>query len=237
VIRPNFLWPVTDHDDIKFHDQPPLPREAYQEEETLLGRLQYVTGISPYVTGASSAGSGVDQTTATGVSLLHESASRLLSFKANQIRLRTWQRTFEQWSDLTKQFLTEPQAVAIQGPGSTVVWAQVGPAEILGDYDVRIQAGEEALSRQQERAEAIALLNALAPFAQVGQVNLAPLLERVAYAYDMPDRASLLPAPQPQQPPAAPVNGANPPQAPAQFGLGGGITPQPAQAILNGNAR
>jgi len=237
VIRPHFLWPVTDHDDVKFHDPPPLPREAYQEEETLLGRLQYITGISPYVTGASSTGTGVDQNTATGVSLLHESASRLLSFKANQIRLKTWQRVFEQWADLTKQFLTEPQALAIQGPGSTVTWAQVGPQQVMGDYDVRIEAGEESLSRQQERAEAIALLNALAPFAQVGQINLQPLLEKVASAYDMPDNSSLFPQPQPQIPPAAPTNGQVPPQAPAPFSLGGGITPQPAQAVFNGNAR
>jgi len=245
VVRPHFLWPVTDHDDIHFHDQPPLPREAYQEEETLLGRLQYVTGISPYVTGASSAGTGVDQNTATGVSLLHESASRLLSFKANQIRLRTWQRTFEQWADLTKQFLTQTQAVAIEGPGSTTTWLEISPQDVLGDYDVRIQAGEEALSRQQERSEAIAILNALAPFAQMGLVNLQPLLEKVAYAYDMPNSAALFPAPQPQAPPAAPMNGQQPaqgapqpsPQAPTPFSLGGGITPQPAQAILQGNAR
>jgi hypothetical protein len=237
VVRPHFLWPVTDHDDIHWQDPPPLPREAYQEEETLLGRLQYITGISPYVTGASSTGSGVDQNTATGVSLLHESASRLLAFKANQIRLKTWQRTFEQWSHLTKQFLTEPQAVAIQGPGNTMNWVQVGPQEVIGDYDVRIQAGEESLSRQQERAEAIALLNALAPFAQMGQINLQPLLERVAYAYDMTDRSSLLPPPAQQAPPAAPQNGQAPPAAAPPFSLGGGITPQPAMATTNGNAR
>jgi hypothetical protein len=237
VIRPHYLWPVTDHDDVKFHDPPALPREAYQEEETLLGRLQYITGISAYVTGASANGTGVDQNTATGVSLLHESASRLLAFKANQIRLKTWQRTFEQWSHLTKQFLTQPQAISIQGPGGAVNWVEVGPQEVIGDYDVRIEAGEESLSRQQERAEAIAILNALAPFAQMGLINLQPLLEKVAYAYDMPDKSSLFPQQPAQLPPAAPSGGQPPAQAPQPFSLGGGITPQPAQAVLNGNAR
>lgn len=233
VMRPAFLWPVTDHDDIQFQNPAPLPPEAYQEEETLLGRLQYITGVSSYVTGASSNATGVDQNTATGVSLLHESASRLLSYKANQIRMKTWQRTFEQWADLTKQFLTTPMSLQIEGPGNQKTWVELGPQDLMGDFDVRIQAGEEALSRQQERAEAIAILNALAPFAQQGLVNLQPLLERVAYAYDLPDRSSLLPGPQPQQPPAAP----GVPQAPQQFSLGGGVTPQPAQAILSGNAR
>ena len=235
VIRPHFKWPVTDHDDVKWQEPPPLPKEAYQEEETLLGRMQYVTGISPYVTGAASTGTGVDQNTATGVSLLHESASRLLAYKANQIRLKTWQRTFEHWADLTKQYLSQEIAVAIEGPGNEKTWVELGPQELLGDYDVRIQAGEESLSRQQERAEAIALLNALAPFAQAGLVNLQPLLERVAYAYDMQDRSSLMPAPQQQLPPAAPQQMGQ--QAPTPYSLGGGMTPQPPQAILNGNAR
>jgi hypothetical protein len=237
VIRPHFLWPVTDHDDIKWQDPPALPREAYQEEETLLGRMQYITGVSPYVTGASSTGTGVDQDTATGVTLLHESASRLLAFKANQIRLKTWQRTFEQWAELTKQFLTDQLAVAIEGPGNKTTWVELGPQEIMGDYDVRIQAGEESLSRQQERAEAIGILNALAPFAQAGLVNLQPLLEKVAFAYDMPDRTSLLPAPQQQQPPASPTMNGQIPQAPTPFSLGNGVTPQPPQAVLAGNAR
>jgi hypothetical protein len=119
-----------------------------------------------------------------------------------------------------------------------VNWVEVGPQEVIGDYDVRIEAGEESLSRQQERAEAIAILNALAPFAQMGLINLQPLLEKVAYAYDMPDKSSLFPQQPAQLPPAAPMNGqAQPGQAPQPFSLGGGITPQPAQAVLNGNAR
>ena len=120
VMRPAFLWPVTDHDDVHFQDQPPLPPEAYQEEETLLGRLQYVTGITPYITGAQ-AGTGSTRRPRPGSRLLQESASRLLTFKANQIRMNVWQRTFEQWADLTKQFLTAEQDIRIVGPGRHVL--------------------------------------------------------------------------------------------------------------------
>lgn len=233
VMRPSFLWPVQDHDDVQFHDAPALPPEAYQEEETLLGRLQYVTGISPYITGAT--GTGVDQDTATGVTLLHESASRLLGFKANQIRMNTWQRVFEQWADLARQFLTEKMQVQIEGRGRENVWLDIGPNEIMGDYDVRIQAGEEALSRQQERAEAIAILNALAPFAQAGLVNMEPLLERVADSYNLQNRSSLFPR-QGQQPPPAAPNGALGP-TPNTTNGNAMIMPQPPQATMFGNAR
>jgi hypothetical protein len=237
VLQPAFLWPVTDHDDIDFKDAPPLPREAYEEEETLLGRLQYVTGISPYVTGAT--GTGVDQNTATGVSLLSESASRLLTFKANQIRMNTWQRVFEQWGDLTKQFLTNDMALKIEGPGDTYAWVNVGPNDIAGEFDVRIQAGSESLMRQQERSEAIAVLNALAPFAQMGLVDVKPLLEKLAQAYDLTNLQALFPAPQPQAPQAAPtpqLNPTNPPMPGQGTTLPNGFQrPPAAQEVLRGN--
>lgn len=233
VMRPAFLWPVTDHDDVQFHDPPPLPREAYQEEETLLGRLQYVTGITPYITGAQS--QGADQNTATGVSLLQESASRLLTFKANRIRMLTWQRVFEQWGDLTKQFLTEEMDVRIEGPGNNVSWQKLGPQSVMGDFDIRILAGDESLSRQQERSEAVALLNALAPFAQAGLVSLEPLLEKVAVAYDFPAISSLFP--QPGQNTASPFPQQQAATGPSPFTLGRGLATPPAQSILRGNAR
>lgn len=243
VMRPAFLWPVSDHGDVQFHDQPPLPPEAYQEEETLLGRLQYVTGITPYITGAQT--SGADPKTATGVSLLQESASRLLTFKANQIRMLVWQRTFEQWADLTRQFLTSEQDIRILGPGAVPSWQKLGPNEVFGDFDIRIQAGDESLSRQQERAEAIALLNALAPYAQAGLVNLQPLMRKVAESYDMKDTSVLFPHPQQPQAPAAPAQPQLPPggqqyptgPTPLMGQNGSTILPQPVHAVLSGNAR
>ena len=75
VYRPSFMWVVGDHDDVRFQEPPPLPPEAYRETETMLSLLQYVTGITPYVSGSSGTAQGVDQNTATGVSLLTESAS------------------------------------------------------------------------------------------------------------------------------------------------------------------
>jgi len=232
VMQPAFLWPVTDHDDIDFKDAPPLPREAYQEEEVLLGRLQYVTGVTPYVTGAT--GTGVDQNTATGVSLLTESASRLLTFKANQIRLNTWQRTFEQWADLTKQFLTQEMALKIEGPGDQYTWVSISPEDIIGEYDVRIQAGSESLLRQQERSEAIAVLNAMAPFAQAGLVNIEPLLEKLAGAYDLGNLQGLFPKQSPVSPPAAPTNQA--PMAPQTTQLPNGLQRPPTVGeVMMGN--
>ena len=81
-------------------------------------------------------------------------------------------------------------------------WIDVNPSDVAGDFNYVIEGSEESLSRQQERGEAIALLNALAPLSQTGMVNLQPVLERVALAYNFPNVDSLFnntPAQQQQQ--------------------------------------
>jgi hypothetical protein len=228
VMRPNFRWIVQDHDDVRFQEPPPLPPEAYRETDTLLSLLQYVTGITPYVGGASGTTSGVDQNTATGVSLLTESASRLLQFKAGIIHQRTWQRTFEQWGDLTKQFLRRPTAVRIEGAGGAVDWTQVGPEEVNGDFDIRIQAGDESASRAQERGDAAALLNAIFPYVQLGVADPKIPLEKLAQAFNLPNPEALLKI-------VAPPAAASPTGAPSLLDRGNGA-PQLSPPMANGSA-
>jgi hypothetical protein len=248
VYRPSFMWVVGDHDDVRFQEPPPLPPEAYKETETMLSLLQYVTGITPYVSGSSGTAQGIDQNTATGVSLLSESASRLLQFKAQQIHDRTWQRTFEHWAALTKQYLRQPQAVRIEGPEGKVTWQQLGPEDVNGDFDVRIEAGNEAASKAQERSDAVALLNAFAPYVQLGVVDPKLLIEKIGQAYGMADPAALLRAPVPQAAaPAPPGQGGGPPVGtpsggpPPQILGGSSLTPssplglQPVGNVMNGN--
>jgi hypothetical protein len=206
-VKPRFKWGVTDHDDVKAFDMPQLPPEAYKEDEVLLSRMQLISGINPYVSGADL--NTIDQNTATGVTALQEVASRLLRFMARQLAYKGYQRTFEQWGELTKQFMTADQAIRIDRPDGAYNWENISPQEIIGSYEYAVEGTEESLSRQQERGEAIALLNAFAPFIQAGQVNFRPLLEKVAKAYDFSVEELWV---QPQaQPPAAPqANGGVP---------------------------
>lgn len=212
TLKPRFKWPVADHDDIKFVEPTPLPPEAYKEEEQLLGRMQLITGINPYVSGSDM--QNVDQNTATGVTALQEVASRLLRFKASQIQQKGMQRTYEQWSELLQQYLTRDVAIRIEGPGGFVGWETYTPADIIGSFEVTLEGAEESLSRQQERQEALGLLNAIGPLAEM--IDIRPVLERVAEAYGFPNPKALL---RPVQPPAAPT-------APVQPGGG--------QQLMNG---
>jgi hypothetical protein len=207
-LRPRFKWPVSDHDDIRPFEVQPLPPEAYGEENNLISRMQLVTGINPYISGADL--QTVDQNTATGVTALQEVASRLLRFKAAQIQYKGYQRSFEMWGDMVQQFLDKNLQVEIIGPGNQSQWVDIPPHLVAGHFNYAIEGSEESLSRQQERGEAIALLNAFAPLAQLGTINFKPILERVAMAYDFPNPEALFNQPPPQQPAA-------PSQDPQQF--------------------
>lgn len=235
VLRPNYMWPVTDHDDVHFQDPPPLPSEAYAQREIFLSTMQLMSGMNASVTGSQPAASAND--TATGASTAYSAASKLLEFRARMIATLIFQRGYEQWKDLTQQFLTQPQAVKLTGKtlaqnlkDGGLGWGQFGPQEIYGDYDVRVQAGEESLNRQQKRAEAVAVANALAPY--VGQFpNLVkPIVEQIGLAYGWEDIDTVLAAQAPQAaPPAA---------SPVPFQNGSGqLLAQPSSATLVGNAR
>lgn len=234
VFRPSFLWPVTDHDDVKFQDPPPLPPEAYQEEQLLIDRLEKVTGISGYVTGTVGESAA---RSATGVSILSQAANKPLQFKAEQLRLHVWQRTYEQWADLTKQFLTREQYVRIANPQpDEPEWQRYGPQDIFGDYDVRIEASEESLDKQQKRADTVALLNALAPFAHLGLVNLEPLLEQTGSVFGFTNPKALIAPRQPGPQAAAPQQSQQLPAGPLPDLLRNGtIAQQPPSAVLAGN--
>jgi hypothetical protein len=108
-LKPRFKWPVQDHDDIRPFEIQPIASDVFTERQRLLADLQLVSGVNPYVSG-SDMGS-VDQNTATGVTALQEVASRLLRFKAGIIQYKGYQRTFEQWAEMVKQFAERGRAV------------------------------------------------------------------------------------------------------------------------------
>lgn len=199
-VKPRFKNLVTDHDDVRPFEVQPLPAEAYQETASLKADAQLVTGINPYISGSDL--NTVDQNTATGVTALQEVASRLLRFKARQLSYAGYERMYEQWGELVKQFLTKPMEVRIEGPGDEFDWHTLNPQDLAGDFEYTIEGTEESLSRQQERGEIMGLLNAMAPLAALNIINWKPIIEKVGQAFDFASPEQLL---QPQQPPAAPA--------------------------------
>ncbi len=222
-LRPGFRWAVTDHDDVRPVQMPQLDTNVWTERQRLLGDMERVTGISAYTSGADS--STVDQTTATGVTALQSAANTLLRFKARQLHDKGFQRTFEMWGEMIQQFMSKPLWTEVTGkdmleklaqanqnlqPGATPEqgWWEVAPQDVVGSYRYMLEGTEESLSQQQERTEALAFANAMAPYVQMGSVNARPIAEKIAAAFNIQDVDALfhvLQQPQQQQLPAAPV--------------------------------
>lgn len=228
-LRPRFKWPVQDQGDIQPFEVQPLPPEAYGEENALLQRMQLVTGINPYVSGADM--SGVDQNTATGVTALQGAASKLLRFFATQLQHKGFQRAYEMWGADTQQFLDKNLYLKITGQDG---WVEVTPQDVIGEFKYGIEGAEDSLSRQQDRAEATAFLNAMLPYVQLQAVNPKPIIEKVAalYGFDNPDE--LLPVAGQPQAPAAPIAPQPQQQPPQQQPSNGGTNVQSIQQLLGG---
>lgn len=233
AIRPSFKWGVTDHTDVQPFELPQLGSDIYQERSRLLGDMERVTGISAYTSGADS--STVDQTTATGVTALQTAANTLLRFKAQQIHYKGFQRTFEQWGELIQQYLDEPVYVKVAGQEGEEAWKLIQPQDVVGSFHYRLEGSEEALSQQQERNNAIGVLNALAPYVQMGKVDPSALIERVALAFGVADPKSLVQTPPPALPPAQPNGNGGLPAAQQPLALANGTAyPMAVQNAITG---
>jgi len=220
-IKPRAMIGVTDHQDLQPIETQGLPAEAFRELEELLTYAQLVTGINAFVGGGPQ--QGVDQNTATGVSVLSEVSSRLLRFKASQVKWKIWQRTFEQWGADIQQFFPEDGVfLKLIGQGGTAPeWRHYSPDQVSGEFDYDLEGTDDSISKQQDRSDAIALLNAIAPLAQRGIINMEPLIEKVGRAFGFENPQELIQQQPPQGgaapgglPPGVPQNGGPPQQLP-----------------------
>lgn len=212
-LRPLFKWGVGDHDDVRPFEVPELGSDVYQERQRLREDMERMSGVSAYLGGADS--STINQTTATGVSAIQNAANTLMRFKAEQIHYKGFQRTFEQWGDMIQQFLDHDVEVKLTDPDTgEEAWKLFTPGDVAGHFHYRLEGSEESLSRQQERNDAIGLLNALTPLVQLGKVNPDPIIQRIALSFGVADPDALI-AQQQQLPPAAP-NGMPPGLPPGQ---------------------
>lgn len=175
-------------------------------QDDLKGDLQSIAAALPYLSGAAS--ETVDQTTATGISIISNMAQRRILRKKALLNY-AYKRAGRQWIALNQQFMTEPLAIRIDGPqGSS--FRTVSPYEIQGQYDYYVESMVESLDRQQKRQEALDLLNTMATvapalpiFAQVG-LNAKAFIEKLLSSFDIMNPDDFFQAIQQQAAPALP---------------------------------
>ena len=228
---PNAQWFVEDPAQVQTLPVDPGAAQITLEAEQLLkGDIQNILGGLPYGSGAESGG-GIDQETATGISIITSIAQRLIQAR-KQHYLWAYAKLGKHFLQLYQQFLRDDRIVKITGTAGQAAWETVSPLDLQGDFDVTIDVTSDSLLRQERRAEAQSLLQMMAGVAQVAAVSGTPInmrapIENMLEAYDVTDKEKFfMPAP--------------PPGMGAPAGVPPGISPPPSngqpQGITNPQA-
>lgn len=188
-----FVDPNTEQQDIRLYPGAVIPlrpdqvqawvpnisilQPSVQAEELLKGDLQNITGAVGYLSGASN--TQIDQTTATGISVISNMAAKRIIRMKQQIMF-AMRRAGEQQIALNQQLLPGPVAVRIDRE-SDDDWRVVTPTDIQGQYDFRVEDANESLMRQERRAEALAFANWFGQnYMLLTQSGVTPNMRRVA---------------------------------------------------------
>jgi len=224
VWEPGAQWLVEDPGQVgQLPVDPQAAQITLQAEALLKGDLQNIMGGLPMNSGIDS--QTVDQSTATGVSIITTIAQRIIQAR-KQHYLWAYAEVGKQFLQLYQQFLREERVVRIVGPVGAQAYRTITPVEIEGDYDVTIDVTADSLMRQERRAEAQSLLQMagqLQPiFAQSGApLNLKAFMDKTLDAYNVTDKERYF-LPTPGAAPGAPAGaGPGPPGPPGPPGQGG----------------
>jgi hypothetical protein len=170
---PGARWQVDDTNQVQALMPPYQLASLTLEAEALLkGDLQNVTAAAPFVSGTETA--TVDQTTATGASIVMNAAQQAMAAKKWQFQ-KGLAREVEMRIKNCQQFITEGKLVHILGEDGAVAFRELTPLDIQGEYVGEIELMGESLMRQERRAEALQLSQVMAQMAPLMQAMGTPL--------------------------------------------------------------
>lgn len=163
--HPGAQWFVDSPNDVSSFTPPyQLASLTLEAEAQLKGDLQNVTSAAPFASGVTS---NVDQSTATGVSIIMNNAQKALQARKNRA-LRALVREANMRLKNCQQFISDRQLLHIVGPDGTRAFREIDPVDIQGEFVFELDAIGDSQMRQEKRAEATQLVQVLA--------QVAPLL-------------------------------------------------------------
>jgi hypothetical protein len=198
---PGAKWPVASPQDVQQFVPPyQLATLTLEAENMLKGDLQNVTSAAPLAGGVSSQ---IDQTTATGVSIVMNNAQKAMQARKYQA-MKGIVRESEQRLKNIQQFMGESRLVHILGENGVPLFREVEPINIQGEFSFEWTAIGDSMQRQEKRAEAmqwLQVIGGMAPLLAASQtpVDMKELVMWAAKKWDIDDAArffSAAPAPQ-----------------------------------------
>ncbi len=198
---PGAKWPVSSPQDVQAFVPPyQLATLTLEAENMLKGDLQNVTSAAPLAGGVSSQ---IDQTTATGVSIVMNNAQKAMQARKYQAMKGVVREANQRFKNI-KQFMGDKRLVYILGPDGAPIFKEIDPLNIQGEFGFEWATAGESMQRQERRAEANQWLQVIAGLAPVmaasgTPLNMKELVMWAAKKWDIEDAERFFTqAPQPQ---------------------------------------
>lgn len=189
------------------------PPEFYNQSSLITNDIDRISGISEYARGALPE----IRRTATEAGIIQDAANARASDKLAIIE-KAIADAARRLVMLAQQYMTGEQAVRVAGKDATNVWVDFDRDYIQGEFDFEVEGGStQPVNESFRRQMALQVVDAMAPFAQAGILDMAKLATYVLQqGFGIKSAAGFImapppPAPEPAQAPVPPMPEALPP--------------------------
>ena len=147
------------------------PPEFYNQSGLISADIDRVSGVSEYQRG----GTPEIRRTATEAGIIQDNANARSSEKLALIELSIAECA-KRLIKIAQQYMTGEQAVRIVGTEAEPLWLQFDRDYITGEFDFDVEGGSTApVNESFKRQMAMQVVNAMAPFAGAGIINMPKL--------------------------------------------------------------
>jgi hypothetical protein len=209
------------------------PPEFYNQSELISQDIDRVSGVSEYQRGSLPE----IRRTATEAGIIQDAANARSADKLAIIE-RAIGDCARRLVMLAQEFMTGEQAVRLVGKSSEQVWINFDRDYIQGEFDFEVEGGStQPVNESFRRQMAMQVVDAMAPFAQAGIIDMAKLATYVLqYGFGIKSAAGFITQPPPPEPAPAPQEQMPPDLPPEAMMQGmppqgdmGGLPPELAQ--------
>ena len=178
------------------------PPEFYNQSSLITNDIDRISGISEYARGALPE----IRRTATEAGIIQDAANARASDKLAIIE-KAIADAARRLVMLAQQHMTGEQAVRVAGKDATNVWVDFDRDYIQGEFDFEVEGGStQPVNESFRRQMALQVVDAMAPFAQAGILDMAKLATYVLQqGFGIKSAAGFIMAPPPPAPEPAPA--------------------------------
>lgn len=188
------------------------PPEFYDQSNLIINDIERITGLPEFMTG----GLPEIRRTATEVSAIQDAANARTADKLAIVEM-TIGEVARRMVILAQQFMTGEQVARLIGKDGEPIWVNFDREYLEGDFDFEVVGGStQPHNEAVRRMQALQVVDAMAPFASAGIVNMPELAAYVLqFGFGVKNPEKFVSS-QPAMPPAQggmPPQGALPPEA------------------------